>query len=141
MWFDLNLRSRFRRLNIRYLSQLHLGQLRIWFLLPVVGLVVWLSAGLLSQQVLSYSYEISTQLQSEQPQVELTWQVTVVAIEAAIDRREGATEVTVRTAHPVLKELELDLPVIEFAEIETALATELRLPQTTIKQLVRYRLD
>ncbi len=135
MRFDL--RSRLRSFAVN-----HVSQLRIWLILPLVGAVVWLSAGLLSQQVLSYSYETSAQLQSEQPQVELSWQeVTVIAIEAAIDRREGATEVVVRTAHPVLKELELDLPVIEFAEIETALAAELRLPQNAVKQLVRYRLD
>ena len=132
-----NLRSRLGSFSISQVSQL-----RIWLILPLVGAVVWLSAGLLSQQVLSYSYETSAQLQSEQPQVELSWQeVTVIAIEAAIDRREGVTEVKVRTAHPVLKELELDLPVIEFAEIETALATELRLPPNAVKQLVRYRLD
>lgn len=136
MRFDV--RSRFRSFDFGSLKP---SQLRIWLILPLVGIVVWLSAGLLSRQVLSHSYEISAQLQSEQPQVELSWQVTVVAIEAAIDQREGVTEVNVRTAHPVLKELELDLPVVEFAEIETALATELRLPQAAIKQLIRYRFD
>lgn len=136
MRFDL--RSRFRSVSF---GSLQLSQLRIWLILPLVGIVVWLSAGLLSRQVLSHSYAISAQLQSEQPQVELSWQVTVVAIEAAIDQREGVTEVNVRTAHPVLKELELDLPVVEFADIETALATELSLPQTAIKQLIRYRFD
>lgn len=136
MRFDV--RSRFRSFHFR---SLQLSQLRIWLILPLVGMIVWLSAGLLSRQVLSYSYEVSAQLQSEQPQVELSWQVTVVAIEAAIDQRAGVTEVNVRTAHPVLKELELDLPATEFLDIETALAAELRVPQSTIKQLIRYRFD
>lgn len=122
-------------------STVSLSQLRVWLILPLVGIVVWLSAGLLSRQVLSYSYEISAQLQSEQPQVELSWQVTVTAIAAAIDQREGVTEVKVRTAHPILKELELDLPVVNFADIESALATELNLSPATVKQLIRYRLD
>ena len=128
-------------IKFRWRSLFSRFKLGVWLILPIMGLLVWLGAGWMAERVLSHSYETSAYLQSGQPEVELSWTVTVTAIEATIERRRGVTEVTVRTAHSTLKELEIDVPVTEFTDIEAALSEELGLPREVINQLTRYRFD
>lgn len=122
-----------------FVSRVHLG---FGLGLILVSLAFFVGTSLIAKQVMSYTYETSTQLQSgEQPEIQLSLNVTVVAIEAAIDRREVVTEVTVTTGNSILRELELDFPVTEFDQIEDALMQELGLSREVIKRLTRYRLD
>jgi hypothetical protein len=46
----------------------------------------------------------------------------------------------VETADPILKRLELELPTIEFSQIEVTIAQELGLPRQDVRKLVRYEI-
>lgn len=119
-------------------------RLRIFFWLPLllVGLLFFWGTDWINNYVTSQAYETTTQLQAdEQPEVQLSFSVRITAIDAEIDRRTEVTEVTVRTTDSILRELELDLPVTEFAQIEAALMRELGLTRDMVKPLMRYRID
>ena len=108
----------------------------------LIGLLFLLGTGWITNHVTSRAYETTAQLQTdEQPEVQLSFSARIVAIEAEIDRRAEVTEVTVRTTHSILRELELDLSVIEFTEVENSLVQELGLSRNVIKRLTRYRVD
>lgn len=122
----------------------YLNRVKPEFCLPLVliGLLFFFGTGWVTEQVTSQAYQTTTQLQTdEQSKVQLSFSVQIVAIEAEIDRRVEVTEVTVRTTDSILRELELDLPVTEFAEIEDALIQELGLTRDAVKRLTRYRID
>jgi len=125
--------------RLKCLNQLKPG---FWLPLVLVGLLFFVGTGWVTNQVTSRAYETTAQLQTnEQAEVQLAFSVRIVAIEAEIDRRVEVTEVTVRTTDSILRELELDLPVTEFAEVEDALIQELGLTREAVKQLTRYRID
>ena len=117
-------------------------KLELWLPLLLVGLLFFVGTGWITDYVTSQAYEMTAQLQTdEQPEVQLSFSVRIRAIDAEIDRRTEVTEVTVRTTDSILRELELDLPVTEFAQVEEALIQELGLTRATVKQLTRYRID
>ncbi|WP_375497333.1 hypothetical protein [uncultured Nostoc sp.] len=49
--------------------------------------------------------------------------------------------VKVYTADSLLKEMEFEFPVTEFAQVDAAIAQALGLPITAIKQVIRYRIE
>lgn len=115
---------------------------RIGILLPFVGTAFWVMTGWINQRVLSQTQTKYAQLQAEgQHQVQLSFNLTIVSIDADINRRTQLTEVNIRTVGSPLEEMEFKFPVTEFVEIERALAQELGLSQNDINKLIRYRLD
>ncbi|MEH2405786.1 hypothetical protein [Nostoc sp.] len=111
--------------------------LEFWLPLPLVAVVFWLSCSLLGAQQLSQSYSTKTKLQSD-TQLEARLSVNVLLINATVNRTQKITQVEVETADPILKRLELELPTIEFSQIEAAIAQELGLPREDVRKLVRY---
>lgn len=127
--------------RFRWRQSLGKRKFKLWLLLPLIGLMFLIGTDWITNRVLTHAYATMAQLQSdEQLQVELLLRATIVAIEAEIDRQEKVTEVTVRTGNSIFKELELDIPVTEFAEVEEALAKELGLSREAVKRLTRYRI-
>jgi hypothetical protein len=121
-----------------------LGRLKLefWLPLPFIGLAFLIGTGWLTDRVLFHAYATTAQLQSNhESQIELSLKVTIVSIEAEINQRQEITEVTVRTADSIVKELELDLPVTEYEQVEAALMQEFGLSQAAVKRLTRYRID
>lgn len=115
---------------------------KIGILLPLVGVMFWLMTELMNQRVLSQTHATTAQLQTAgQHQVELSLRLTIVSIDAEIDRRTQLTEVSIRAIGSPLEEMEFKFPVTEFAEVETAIAQELGLSIDDIHQLIRYRID
>jgi hypothetical protein len=111
-------------------------------LLPLVGVLFWLTAGWMNQQVLSQTYATTTQLQAAgQHQVNLSLSLTIVSIDAEIDRSTQVSEVSIRAVGSPLEEMEFKFPVTEFADVEQAIAQELGLPVTDIHNLIRYRIN
>lgn len=128
--------------QLRWLARLSHSMLMFGLLLPLVGALFWVSTGWVTSQVLSQTYLTTTQLTTEnQQQVHLSLTLTVLSIDADIERRAKNTEVTVQTADSSLQELEFEYPVTEFAEVEAAIAKELNLPKATVRDLIRYRLN
>ncbi|WP_298907519.1 hypothetical protein [uncultured Nostoc sp.] len=111
--------------------------LEFWLPLPLVAVVFWLSCSFLAAQQLSQSYSTETKLQSD-TQLEARLSVNVLLINAAVNRTQKITQVEVETADPILKRLELELPTIEFSQIEATIAEELGLPRQDVRKLVRY---
>ncbi|HEY9627865.1 MAG TPA: hypothetical protein V6C84_11235 [Coleofasciculaceae cyanobacterium] len=121
------------------LDRLKLG---FWLPLLLVGLLFFWGTSWVTASVTSWAYETTAQLQTdEQPEVQLSFSVRIAAIDAEINRRTEITEVTVRTTDSILQELELDLQVTEFAQVEDALMQELGLTRDAVKRLTRYRVD
>ncbi|MGG6297281.1 hypothetical protein ACQ4M4_23045 [Leptolyngbya sp. AN02str] len=115
---------------------------RLSLLLPLVGALFWFVTGLINHQVLSQPQPATRQLQAVgQHQVNLSFQLTIVSIDAEIDRLTGITGVSIRAVGSPLEEMEFKFPVTEFADIEQAIAQELNLAPSDIRQLIRYRID
>ncbi|MBE9227939.1 hypothetical protein IQ264_21180 [Phormidium sp. LEGE 05292] len=128
--------------SLRWLTGLAKLWLEFWLPLFLITLGVWYGTQWLNGNVLSQTYTIKAELDSKQvQQTKVTLAFTVLAIDAEIDRRNKNTEVTVKTAGSSLIELEFEYPVIEFVEVEKAIAQELNLPLDKIRKLIRYRLD
>ncbi len=128
--------------SLRWLTRLAKLWLEFWLPLLLITLGVWYGTQWLNGTVLSQTYTIKSELDSKQlQQAEVTLEFTVLAIDAEIDRRNKSTEVTIKTAGSSLQELEFIYPVIQFVEIEKAIAQELNLPLDKIRKLIRYRLD
>ncbi|MEH2244209.1 hypothetical protein [Nostoc sp.] len=113
--------------------------LEFWLPLPLVAVVFWLGCSFLAAQQLSQSYSTETKLQSD-TQLEARVSVNVLLINAAVNRTQKITQVEVKTADPILKRLELELPTIEFSQIEATIAEELGLPREDVRKLVRYEI-
>ncbi|MBE8967582.1 hypothetical protein IQ277_15370 [Nostocales cyanobacterium LEGE 12452] len=111
--------------------------LEFWLPLPLVAVVFWLGCNFLAAQELSRPYSTKKKLQSD-TQLEARVSVNVLLINAAVNRTKRITQVEVETADPILKRLELELPTIEFSQIEATIAQELGLPRQDVRKLVRY---
>ncbi|MDF5735583.1 MULTISPECIES: hypothetical protein [unclassified Nostoc] len=111
--------------------------LEFWLPLPLIAVVFWLGCSFLAAQELSRPYSTKKKLQSD-TQLEARVSVNVLLINAAVNRTKRITQVEVETADPILKRLELELPTIEFSQIETTIAQELGLPREDVRKLVRY---
>ncbi|NJM68263.1 MAG: hypothetical protein HC851_22655 [Acaryochloris sp. RU_4_1] len=127
---------------LRWGSQVFRSGWRAGILLLIVGVLFWLTIGLVHQQVLSQSRSTATRLQATgQHQVELSLRLTIVSIDAEIDRTTRVSEVSIRTVGSLLEEMEFKFPVTEFAAIEQAIAKELGLESSEIRNLIRYRIN
>ncbi|MEH2043440.1 hypothetical protein [Nostoc sp.] len=122
------------RISKRWLQGLGL---EFWLPLPLVAVVFWLGCNFLAAQELSRPYSTKKKLQSD-TQLEARVSVNVLLINAAVNRTKRITQVEVETADPILKRLELELPTIEFSQIEATIAQELGLPREDVRKLVRY---
>ena len=122
------------RISKRWLQGLGL---EFWLPLPLVAVVFWLGCNFLAAQELSQSYSTEKKLQSD-TQLEARLSVNVLLINAVVNRTKRITQVEVETADPILKRLELELPTIEFSQIEVTIAQELGLPRQDVRKLVRY---
>ena len=122
------------RISKRWLQGLGL---EFWLPLPLVAIVFWLGCNFLAAQELSRPYSTKKKLQSD-TQLEARVSVNVLLINAVVNRTKRITQVEVETADPILKRLELELPTIEFSQIEATIAQELGLPRKDVRKLVRY---
>jgi hypothetical protein len=96
----------------------------------------------MTQQVLSQPNRDNTPLQAAgSHQVNLSLNLTIVSIDAEIDRSAQMSEVSIRAIGSPLEEMEFKFPVTEFAAVEQVIAQELNLPVQDIRRLIRYRLN
>ena len=107
--------------------------------LPLVAIAFWFGCSFLAAGQLSQSYSTEKKLRSD-TQLEARLSVNVLLINATVNRTQKITQVEVETADPILKRLELELPTIEFSQIEVTIAQELGLPRQDVRKLVRYEI-
>lgn len=126
-------------LQPRWLQALYSLGFEFWLPLPLLGLLFWIGGGLLTDQMLSRSYNPATQLQVDQ---QLGGQAAknVRSINIGIDQRRGISRVVVRTANSALKGLEFEFPVTEVSQVEAAIAQALDLSPTQVRKLAQYQI-
>lgn len=110
-----------------------------WLPLPLVAIAFWFGSNFLMAQELRQPQITENKLQAD-TQLEATVSVNILLINAVINRKLEVTQVAVETTEPILKRLELELPLTEVNQIEAAIAQELRLSRQDVRQLVRYEI-
>jgi hypothetical protein len=110
-----------------------------WVPLPLVAIAFWFGSSFLAAQELNQPLPTENTLQAD-TQLEIQVSVNVLLINAVIDRNQSQTRVKVETAEPLLKRLELELPLTDVEQIEAVLAQELGIDRQAVRQLVRYQI-
>ncbi|MEG4036511.1 hypothetical protein Q5691_06820 [Microcoleus sp. w1-18aA5] len=110
-----------------------------WLPLPFVAISFWVGSSFLMAQELQQPQIVKNKLQAD-TQLKATVSVNILLINAVINRKQGTTQVAVETAEPILKRLELELPMTDATQIEAAIAQELQLSRQNVRQLVRYEI-
>lgn len=110
-----------------------------WLPLPFVAIAFWFGTNTLMAQELRQPHPTETKLQAD-TQLQATVSINILLINAIVNRQQGVTQVEVETTDPILKRLELELPMTDTNQIEVAIAQELGLSQQQIRQFVRYEL-
>lgn len=110
-----------------------------WLPLPFVAITFWFGTNILMAQELRQPQSTETRLQAD-TQFKATVSINVLLINAIINRQQGVTQVEVETTEPILKRLELELPMTDTNQIEAAIAQELQLSRQDVRQLVRYEI-
>ncbi|HBB31901.1 MAG TPA: hypothetical protein DDZ80_09345 [Cyanobacteria bacterium UBA8803] len=123
----------------RWWQDLHLLWLEFWLPLPLLGVLFWLGGNLTIDRVLSRPYTTASKLQADTER-EVQLPVTVLLIKAEIKKSEGLTKVEIKTADPMLKKLEFELPITQFEQVEASLAQKLGLSREDVRKLARYQL-
>ncbi|HEY9881685.1 MAG TPA: hypothetical protein V6D29_24755 [Leptolyngbyaceae cyanobacterium] len=110
-----------------------------WLPLPFVAIAFWFGTNILMAQELRQPQPTETKLQAD-TQLKATVSINILLINAIINRQQGVTQVEVETTEPILKRLELELPMTNTNQIEAAIAQELQLSRQDVRQLVRYEI-
>ncbi|MBD1914379.1 hypothetical protein H6F55_01350 [Phormidium sp. FACHB-322] len=110
-----------------------------WLPLPFVAIAFWFGTNTLMAQELRQPQLTETRLQAD-TQLKATVSINVLLINATVNRQQGVTQVEVETTEPILKRLELELPMTNINQIEAAIAQELQLSLQDVRQLVRYEI-
>lgn len=71
--------------------------------------------------------------------IEVQLSVTVQGLIAEIEKEQGFTKVSVKTANSVLKKLEFELPVTEISMVKAMIAQELGMSRENVRMLVSFR--
>jgi hypothetical protein len=124
----------------RWQQKLHSLGWEFWLPLPFLGILFWVGGNSTAEQVLSRSYNTPNQLQAD-TQLEVTLKLTVLMINAEVDKTAGVTRVGVKTTDSTLKKLEFEFPVTEFSQVEVAIAQELGMSIEDVRKLVRYQIQ
>lgn len=103
----------------------------------MLGLGFWLLSGLITEQLLSRSDDSRHKISVDIKEEALFTENKIRAIQLKIKEQQGISKVKVKLAYSALKEVELEFPKTELAEVEVAIAKELGL---TVQQLTLPRL-
>ncbi|MFQ4136294.1 hypothetical protein PGN35_008225 [Nodosilinea sp. PGN35] len=104
-----------------------------------MAIAFWFGTNLLRAQELRQPQPAETKLQAD-TQLKATVSIDILLINAVINRQQNMTQVEVETTEPILKRLELELPMTDTNQIEAAIAQELQLSRQDVQQLVRYEI-
>jgi hypothetical protein len=124
---------------LRFLQLLHRAGWEFWLPLPLVAVTFWVAGNFMAAQVLSRPYDSVNSLPAG-TQLDVELSVTILGMNAEINRRQGATTIFVKTTDLSLKKLEYEFSVVEVDQIEQAIAQELGMPVETVRKLISYRI-
>jgi hypothetical protein len=113
--------------------------IKFWLPLPLLAVFFWFGGNLMAEQILSRPYNSVNKLTADS-QLDVKLSVTVVLIQAEIDKIKDVTKVAVKTTDSSLKKLEFEFPTTNISQIEIAIAQELGMSIENIRKLVRYQI-
>jgi hypothetical protein len=122
-----------------YLRLLHRAYWEFWLPLPLAALFFWLIGNFMTAQVLSRPYNSVNTLQADM-QLDVRLSVTILTMNAEIDRSRGVTTILVKTTDSTLKRLEYEFPVVQADQVEATIAQELAMPVENVRKLISYRI-
>lgn len=106
---------------------LKLPSLKLEFLLPLPLLLIAFGLGgeLLTNQILSRSFNSPDKLQADNSPIDMQLSINALVSETEIEKEQDFTHVEVMMTNSVLKKLEFELPTTELSRVKTMLAEEL----------------
>ena len=110
-----------------------------WLPLPLIAALFWVAGNYMTAQVLSRPYDSVSKLQADN-ESGTKLSVTILAMNAEIDRYRGRTIIFVRTLDSGLNSLRYEFPVVQVSQVETAIAQELEMSVETVRKLISYRI-
>lgn len=93
----------------------------------------------MAASVLIRPYDSVGKLQSES-QMGVNLPVTILTINAAIDRNRGMTTISIRTTNSTLTKPTYEVPATHASQIEIAIAQQLDMRVEQIRKLISYRI-
>lgn len=123
----------------RWLQSLPALWLEFLVPLPLLGIILWFSGNLVTDQVLSRPHTTVSKLQAN-TQLETKFFLTILFIKAEILQPQGLTKVEVKTADSELKKLEFEFPVTDARQVEAMITQKLGLSREDVRKLVRYQI-
>lgn len=123
----------------RFLQLLYRAGWEFWLSLPVVAVLFWGTGNLIAAHVLSRPYDSVNSLEAD-THLDVKLSVTILNMNAKIDRRRGVTTISVKTTDSTLKKLEYEFPVTQASQVETAIAHELKMPIADVRKLISYQI-
>jgi hypothetical protein len=123
----------------RLLQLLHRVGGEFWLPLPLIAGLVWFTGNCMAARVLNRTYDSVNKLQAG-TQLKTQLSVTILTMNAEIDRRSGLTTLVIKTTAPTLKRLEYEFPFTQASQIEAAIAKELAMPIADIRKSIGYRI-
>jgi hypothetical protein len=123
----------------RLLQLLHRVGGEFWLPLPLIATLVWFTGNYMAARVLDRAYDSVNKLQAG-TQLTTKRAVTIVTMNAEIDRRSGLTKLVIKTTEPTLKRLEYEFPFTQSSQIEAAIAKELAMPIADVRKSIGYRI-
>ncbi len=124
----------------RFLQLLHSLGWEFWLPLPLIALLFWIVGHFMAVQVLNRPYDSINKLQAD-VQLDTKLSMTVLTINAEIDRSRGVTHVSIQATNATLKTLQYKFPITQADQVEVAIAQELEIPVEHIRKLISYRIQ
>ena len=126
-------------LQARWFQILRALGLEFWLLLPFLGFAFWTASGFVTDKLLNSSLKTDKYLLAD---IQLAKKApkTPLSIQAKINKNQGFSTVTVKTANSTLKELKFEFPFTELSQVEMAISQELRLSHEDVKRLMHYQI-
>ena len=123
----------------RLLQLLHRVGGEFWLPLPLIAVAIWFTGNFMAARVLNGAYDSVNKLQAG-TQLTTKRAVTILTMNAEIDRQRGLTTLVIKTTAPTLGRLEYEFPFTQASQIETAIAQELAMPIADVRKSIGYRI-
>lgn len=115
---------------------------RFLFLCFLTAITIWITTHGLTHWILYSPNSLTTYLHANrESRTQLHLSFIITQIEATVNRRHNLAEIRLTLQHPSLREIEIELPLVNSAEIELALSKKLKLSRRIIRPLMRYRFE
>ena len=122
----------------RLLQLLHRVGGEFWLPLPLIAVAIWFTGNWMVARVLDRAYDVN-KLQAG-TQLTTKRSVTILTMNAEIDRFRGLTKLVIKTTAPTLQRLEYQFPFTQTSQIEAAIAQKLAMPISDVRKSIGYRI-